>query len=220
MVDIAVGARRVGQCVADGIDRRAGDDASDHLAGLRLTEVVDGDRRVVGAGDVDRELGDVVVAQGVAHQVAEVFADDLAGTQALHGSIALAEGIGVRAVGSDAQVAVGAGDRRAAACRNGGEDAASRLLADPDPVDGAAFAVGVDVGVAGRWIRQHVAGRRRTAAAVRHSARLGGRPDVIDADRVVVGTLDGDGQRRGRRQAALIAEFVGEDLGQCIAAQA
>ena len=219
MVDIAVGARRVGQCVADGIDRRAGDDASDHLAGLRLTEVVDGDRRVVGAGDVDRELGDVVVAQGVAHQVAEVFADDLAGTQALHGSIALAEGIGVRAVGSDAQVAVGARDRRAAACRNGGEDAASRLLADPDPVDGAAFAVGVD-GVAGRCIRQHVAARRRNAAAARHSARLGGRPDVIDADRVVVGTLDGDGQRRGRRHAALIAEFVGEDLGQRIAAQA
>ena len=127
----------------------------------------DGGAAVGDAVDGDGELGDVAEGAGIGQGVGKNLGQGVAGLQGIDRRIGVVEGVGVAAVGADAQAAIEAGDDGAVGtgCTggNGGHRAASGFGADADAGD-AQLGVGVvQVVVLPGRAGLDVAGHRRGA---------------------------------------------------------
>ena len=161
-----------------------------------------GDRRVVGAGDIDRQRGGrraaVIIGFGVAEDVVDVHAL----RQGIGRRVVVVQRIGPGAVGIEQQRSVETGDGSADAS---GKFAAHRAVDDADDAMGIAE---VEVGI----VEQHVAGRRRDACdhvVAGVVARLDDMPDIGIGmrDRRIVGAVDDDRHRLGDDAAVMVVDL-------------
>ena len=147
-------------------------------------------RRILGAGSIAHGVGEGV-GEGVATRA-----------QRLNRGIALVDDVGVGPVRRQRQGAVASGQSIA----NGTRRTRSAFRAGAYGTDGLALAAAIDVGVVG----QHIARTDAAGRAVADAAGLGGAGRVIDADRRVVRTLDGDGERARTAGRGRIGHGVAE----------
>src|SRR5262249_20849525 len=187
----------VGRNVAGGVGAGGAIEGGAGLGGG--ADIVDANRRVVGAVDGDGQHR--YVGQGaVAHRVVEAVSDRAADVERLHRRVAVVHHIGVGPVGIERQRAMRTGQRRADRARG------ARALSRPGPDRRHRQRGGgiVDVGVVG----QNVAGGVGAGGAIGGAAGFGGGADIVDANRRVVGAVDGDGQHRYVGQGAVAHRVV------------
>ena len=146
----------------------------------------DGDE-VVGAGERNGERGGADVAVGVGDGVGEDVGGGLAGVERLHRRVGVVERVGVAAVGSQHQRAVGAIDVRAVGAGGAGRDVAARYAgAGHDAGDGGS--VGTQ-GVSARARGDDVARDRVRGRVFGHGVdvgvRYGDRINDVDRERTV-----------------------------------
>ena len=176
---------------------------------VHACRVVLGDGRIVPADDGDGEFGLHHRARRVPHGVGEDFGQRVAGiAQRLDLGVVVVHHVAVAAVGGQGQGAEQADGDAAddAACARAGAGAG------PHRRHGFRIAR-VDIGV----VVQHVAGRVQARCAVVAAARLDGDGVVRQGHRRIVLPHDKNGDRRLIARALVVADGVGEGIGQDVA---
>ena len=112
----------------------------------------------------------------------------------VHHWVGVVNGVGVTAVGVDAQGAVGAHQQEAAAAIGRSGHAGALLAPGANPGDAALGRQGRVVAIDVTVVGEHIAAGVGARCAVVGAARLGGDRTVVAGDRGIIGALDGDAQ--------------------------